>query len=65
MDRRFNGNGFYKHRPTPEQPGTLGQQIAAVTLSLYLAQRRCSTAAAEWQDARALVIPHAQGDDER
>jgi hypothetical protein len=47
-------------KPTHEQPGSLAEQLAAVGLSLYLADRRASTAAVEWQDARALAIPHAR-----
>ncbi|MEO9934323.1 hypothetical protein [Rhodopirellula bahusiensis] len=47
--------------PSPNQPGTLGQQLAAVSVSLYLAERRGQTAAEVWDDARRLVIPHASG----
>ncbi|PHQ34596.1 hypothetical protein CEE69_14375 [Rhodopirellula bahusiensis] len=47
--------------PSPNQPGTLGQQLAAISVSLYLAERRGLTAAEVWDDARRLVIPHASG----
>ena len=49
-------------RPTPDQPGTLAEQLAAVDLSLYLGARRGTTAADEWADARRLVMPHARPD---
>ena len=38
----------------------LGQQFAAVGLSLFLADRRGTSAADQWQDARTLAIPHAR-----
>ncbi|PHQ32451.1 hypothetical protein CEE69_25315 [Rhodopirellula bahusiensis] len=44
--------------PSPNQPGTLAQQLAAVSVAIYLAERRGTTAADEWKDARQLVIPH-------
>lgn len=47
-------------RPAPNDPGTLGQQLAAVFLSIYLGRRRGTSAAREWQDARRLVMPHAR-----
>lgn len=46
--------------PSANEPGTLGQQFAAIGISLYLAERRGTTTAIEWQDARSLVIPHAR-----
>ena len=45
--------------PAPNEPGTFGQQLAAICLSLYLARKRNSTANKEWEDARCLAIPHA------
>ena len=49
--------------PSPGEPGSLAEQIAAVGLSLYLGRRRRTSAAAEWQDARRLVMPHAREDE--
>ena len=48
--------------PAPNEPGTLGEQFAAVALSLYLGSRRKTSARDEWQDARRLVMPHARED---
>ena len=47
-------------RPAPGEPGTYGEQFAAAWLSVYLGRRRRTSAAAEWGDARRLVIPHAR-----
>ena len=47
-------------RPAPNEPGTITEQLAAVNVSLYLGQRRGTSAAFEWQDARGLVIEHAR-----
>lgn len=46
--------------PHRSEPGTLIQQFAAIGISLYLAERRGTTAETEWQDARAMLIPHAR-----
>ena len=48
--------------PTPDQPGTLGEQLSAIDLSIYLGARRRTSARQEWQDARRLVMPHARPD---
>jgi len=45
--------------PAPNEPGTLEQQVAAVRVSLYLADRRGTTAEQQWTDAPRLGIPHA------
>ncbi len=47
-------------RPTPDQPGTLIQQMQAIVFAIYLGDRRKTNAQKEWQDARALVMPHAR-----
>ena len=46
--------------PSPGEPGTLGEQFAAIGLALYLGRRRRTSAAAEWQAARGLVMKHAR-----
>jgi len=45
--------------PAPNEPGTLEQQVATVRVSLYLGDRRGTSAEQQWTDARRLVIPHA------
>lgn len=47
-------------RPAPNEPGTLRQQLSAVEVAIYLGRRRGTSAAEQWQDARRLVMPHAQ-----
>lgn len=49
-----------KPRPTHEQPGTLLEQMQAIVTSIYLGDRRDTSAHDEWQEARARVIPHAR-----
>lgn len=49
-----------KPHPTSDQPGTLLQQMQAIMYSIYLGDRRKTTARREWGDARALVMPHAR-----
>ena len=44
----------------PAEPGTLAEQLAAVKLSLHLAQRRGTRAADQWEDARRLAIRHVR-----
>jgi len=44
-------------RPSHNCIGTLGEQLAAVRLSLYLGWRRGTSAADQWDDARRLAIP--------
>jgi len=46
-------------RPTPEQPGTLAEQLEAIALYLANPTRRHDRAAA-WELARRLAIPHAR-----
>ena len=46
--------------PAPSEPGTLAEQFAAIGLALYLGRRRRTSAAAEWQAARGLVMKHAR-----
>ena len=48
--------------PAPNEPGTLGEQFAAIGLSLYLGSRRKTSARDAWDDARRLVMPHARED---
>ena len=47
-------------RPAPGEPGGYAEQMAAVGLALYLGRRRRTSAAAEWDDARRLVMQHAR-----
>lgn len=47
-------------RPTADQPGTLMDQMQAIVFAIYLGDRRKTSARAEWEDARALVMPHAR-----
>ena len=51
--------------PSPNEPGSLAEQFAAVGLALYLGSRRRTSAAAEWDDARRLVMPHARREADR
>jgi hypothetical protein len=44
-------------KPSPNQPGTLGQQLLAC--ELYAADP-CEDRVAAWERARSLVIPHAR-----
>ncbi|TWU66906.1 hypothetical protein V7x_24780 [Crateriforma conspicua] len=50
--------------PSAGQPGTLGDQLSAVTVAIYLGRRRGTDARHEWDDARRLVIPHASNGQE-
>jgi hypothetical protein len=43
-------------RPAPGQPGTLGQQLITLALSLHYGEQRGTTAAACWADARREVM---------
>ncbi len=52
-----------KSNPSPSQPGTLAQQFATIEVAIYLGDQRDTSAAAEWSDARRLVIPHAARGD--
>ena len=52
-------------RPTPDQPGTLMDQIQAIVFAIYLGDRRRTNAQKEWQDARGLVMPHARREVQR
>ena len=51
--------------PSPGEPGTFAEQFAAIGLALYLGSRRRTSAAAEWQDARRLVMQHARTEGDR
>ena len=44
----------------PAEPGTLAEQLAAVEVSLHLAERRGTRSADQWDDARRLVIKHVR-----
>jgi len=44
-------------RPSHNCIGSLGEQLAAVRLSLYLGWRRGTSAADQWDDATRLAIP--------
>jgi len=63
-DPRHSRPVVYRESPPPtphhSEPGTLSQQLAAIGICLYLAERRGTTADVEWQDARAICIPHAK-----
>jgi hypothetical protein len=50
----------HKPKPTPDQPGTWAQQLAAIEVAIYLGDRRKTDARREWSDARKLVLPHAR-----
>lgn len=65
IDPSFNPPSGRPAIPSPGEPGTFGEQFAAIGLSLYLGRRRRTSAAAEWQDARRLVMPHARTEDGR
>lgn len=47
-------------KPAANEPGTLGEQLAIVFLSLYLGKKRRKTRTEVWQDARRLVLKHAR-----
>ena len=49
----------YVVNPAPNEPGTDLQQWAVIDISRYLGHRRQTGAEAEYQDARRLVLPHA------
>ncbi len=38
--------------PAPGQPGTLGEQLAAIVLSIQLASRHGTTSAEQWDTAQ-------------
>ncbi|MDF1843377.1 MAG: hypothetical protein P1U77_18220 [Rubripirellula sp.] len=61
---RHNRPVVYKEPPAPtphhSEPGTLSQQLTAIGICLYLADRRGTSADVEWQDARGICIPHAR-----
>jgi len=46
-------------RPSPRQPGTLGEQLSILELYLCDPTRKYDPAGA-WQLARKLVLPHAR-----
>ena len=47
-------------RPTADQPGTFGEQIAAILTSWVLADRRGTTAAEQWHESRERCISHVR-----
>ncbi|WP_146438815.1 hypothetical protein [Crateriforma conspicua] len=46
-------------KPAPGEPGRFCDQLAAVTVAIYLGKKRGTSAKDEWRDARNLTIPHA------
>ncbi len=48
-------------RPAPNEPGTLGEQLATIAVAIALGERRGTSAATEWHRARRLVLPHVRG----
>ena len=47
-------------QPSPDQPGTYGEQLAAIRKALELADERGVPAAVVWERARQLTMPHAR-----
>lgn len=57
---RFSWYLSPKPTPAPDQPGTLGEQLLTVAVSLHLAERTGTPAAQQWERARALVMGRAE-----
>ncbi|WP_417736296.1 hypothetical protein [Rosistilla oblonga] len=57
--------GNHPNRAPHNRIGTLAQQMAAIGLSIYLGDRRGTTAAEEWDDAHRLIVPHRRREVEQ